>query len=698
MKRKLFFIPLLASFFLLNSCGFSIIFTARITSLTISDANDNYVVGDIFDEQNKLSITAKYSDGKVKNLKYGSEELTVNLSYLSNNVKVNQDSSKPFSIANQYELVLNSNNIKSNALTINVLKEHVYVSNLFLSGDSEMETWQTISLTAHINPSNYTTNVTYSASNPNLVALTKTDSGVDVQAQKAGEVDIIVTSYSAKDVEISASHHIKITGSAQSVSMKQTYNDYVKHNVYNLSATPLTGSPKLLVIPVWLTDSNKYITNATNKENVRKDIESAYFGDEDEIGWYSVSSFYKEESQGRLNLTGVVSSWYECDYSTAQVGNGNFATKDLVVDAVNWFFDNNPSEKRSDYDSDNDNVLDGTILIYAAPDHTQTGFGEETYPNLWAYCFWIQKNLGGIYPNAFFWASYDFMYGSTNARARTGSNYYMGDTRHCTVDSHTYTHEMGHMFGLEDYYDYSGQYSPAGGFSMQDYNIGGHDPYSLLALGWLDAYIPTDSMTLTIRSLTEGHDLILLTPQFNTYLSPFDEYLLLELYTPTVTNRMDSLFEYMSYYPTGSNKAGIRLWHVDARLAVNDGYGTKWSLSNSANVNQNRITTAFKNTYYSDDIDAEYLTVLGSSYYDYDILHLIRNNRYYDYKLSKDTTFNSSDLFYTRDSFDMNRYRNQFVKNGKLDSGIDLEWSFVVDSITTDLFGKTTATITLTRE
>ena len=140
----------------------------------------------------------------------------------------------------------------------------------------------------------------------------------------------------------------------------------------------------------------------------------------------------------------------------------------MVTKAAKWYFDNNSSDSRRNYDKDGDGYLDGVMLIYGAPDYSC--LENDNYSNLWAYCYWVQeeseKNTTNPGSNAFFWASYDFMYSSDKSRTRTGkTNYGGGDTSHCNIDAHTYTHEMGHMFGLEDYYDYSGQFQPAGGFS-----------------------------------------------------------------------------------------------------------------------------------------------------------------------------------------------------------------------------------------
>ena len=53
----------------------------------------------------------------------------------------------------------------------------------------------------------------------------------------------------------------------------------------------------------------------------------------------------------------------------------------------------------------------------------------------------------------------------------------------------------------------------------------------------------------------------------NDYMnSPFDEYLVIELYTPTNLNEFDSKHLLSMGYPKGPNQSGIRIWHVDSRL------------------------------------------------------------------------------------------------------------------------------------
>ena len=480
-----------------------------------------------------------------------------------------------------------------------------------------------------------------------------------------------------------------------------TYKDIALHNT-SISSTPSVGEANLLVIPVWFTNSGSYITTSS-RENVREDIRKAYFGTNNETGWRSVKTYYEEESHGTLTMNGTVSSWYECGKKYSEYGTDNNSvdkTRALVKSATNWYFTQNASESRQTYDKDGDGYLDGVMLIYAAPDQQAAN---SSYDNLWAYCYWIQetsqKNVSNPGVNAFFWASYDFMYGQNKVMSRTGvSGPHNGDTNHCSVDAHTFIHEMGHMYGLDDYYDYSQQYNPAGGFSMQDYNVAGHDPFSSFALGWGKAYIPTESVTINLKPFATSGEMILLTPSFNSYDSPFDEYMLLEFYTPTGLNAFDTTYQYDNRYPKGSQEIGIRLWHVDARLFYynSESYPNPASVTftTKPNIRNHAIYSAFTNTYYKqNDSSNAYLSPLGeanSEYYNFNALQLIRNNPSANYKPSDD--FNTNSLFRMGSSFNMNTFKNQFVKTGKLNKNIDLGFSFTVNNTIAEY-----ATITITK-
>ena len=511
-------------------------------------------------------------------------------------------------------------------------------------------------------------------------------------------------SSSSKSSSSSSSSAQPVTNPISSYKAKYDYMDFMEHNVYPLSSTPCVGSAHLLVIPVWFSDSSSFIASS-KKEHIRDEIRKAYFGTNEETGWRSVKTFYEEESHGALSLSGTVSSWYEVSNSYTYYGSENSSgtkTSSLVKNATNWYFTNNPSDSRKNYDKDGDGYLDGVMLIYGAPDYS--ALNKNNYDNLWAYCYWLQettqKNVNKPGPNVFFWASYDFMYSRGDAYFHTNvasSIYGSGDTQHCSVDAHTYIHEMGHMFGLEDYYDYSNNgYDPAGGFSMQDHNVGGHDPFSAFALGWGEAYAPTSTMTINLKPFTSSGEMILLSNTTTSgSRSPFDEYLLLEFYTPTGLNKFDTDYLYCGSGPQGASASGIRLWHVDARLAwyTNVNPNAAPSITNDPTKSGGTVTMGMSNTYSDGTQYTEgYLSPLGSSYYNYNVLQMIRNNTTLTYKPTTGKGLSNAHLFRTGETFTMSKYSKQFVNSGKLNTNQTLNFSFTVNNISSEY-----ASITVTK-
>jgi len=462
--------------------------------------------------------------------------------------------------------------------------------------------------------------------------------------------------------------------------IEQTYSDYVKNSVYTLSSIPDEGESRILVIPIWLSDSEVAI-DISYRDDVRDDINAAYFGSVDDTGWQSVKSFYETESFGKITMYGTTTDWYETSYSINDVGNSEQLTISLVNSATKWYFNNHPEDPRTNYDLNKDGYLDGVVLIYGAPDYFQEGFNE--YGNLWAYTYWLQgaSSLTSPNPNAFFWASYDFMYGAEKALERTLTEYNHGDTRYCNVDAHTFIHETGHMFGLDDYYDYDSKHSFAGGFSMQDYNVGGHDPFSIMSLGWADPFIPTETGTYVLQSFQTTHQLILLSNSWNEYSSPFDEYVLLELYTAEGLNALDSNHAYRYHYPQGPLTPGIRVWHVNAKLYRY----LKQSLTSDAT--KSGLVLAANNSTESRKI--------YPFYSNFHLLQLIRNNT--DEVKNTSSRLSSKNLFGKGSSFSLNKFDKQFNGTGKMDTGKVFQWSFSVSDIYTDKDGIITSKISITK-
>ena len=515
-----------------------------------------------------------------------------------------------------------------------------------------------------------------------------------VQGIRAGKA--YIKAYAESNKSLFAECEITVVpGQAPIDLIKYTYKNYSSDGQYKINACPSKGNINFLVIPIWFTDSSKYI-NPDKKNNILADINSVFFGTSEDTGWESVSSFYKKESKGRCNINGVVANWYECGNNANFYNktNSSSLSKDPTVNLVKQAVDNyftTTNDSRSNYDSDNDGYLDGVILLFGSADYKQD---TTLNTNLWAYTHWIQDEPlnGSIIPNAFLWASYDFMYDQNTALNRVGTNYANGKCINTKLDTHTYIHETGHLFGLEDYYCYNNLAQPAGCFSMQDLNVGGHDPYSLLSLGWINPFIPTESCTIKLKPFQNTNQVILLTPSWNSFSSAFDEYLLLEFYTPTELNLHDINNKYSNSYTSVKNY-GIRLWHVDARLTYNRYKSDSWVYTENlinhpsqipTGNERSKILTAFTNTYYSTPNNNSYCSQLGQlddKYYRYNLLELIRKTPMSsDYPIG---VFDKSSLYVTGDTFSVNS-NSQFKNSGLLNNNQNLGFTFFVHNVSID--------------
>lgn len=691
-SRVLSFISLLTLGLCLSSCNYINILTHKLKSIIISDATSAYLVGETYLTKCDLTITGTYSNGD--KVTFNKNDVSYNLVYGSS-IK---DVTSPFAQEGTYKLTVSKDGITSNQLSISVFASHQYVTNIQVNSSSTIEknASKDISLTLTVSPNKYTVPISYETSDSSIVSIKRINElSYLIRGLEIGEANLTFKGLKNASSYFETNFHVTVTPN-QKVEIEQTYNDFVKKNYYNTSACPVEGEVNLLVIPIWFSDSSSFIQESY-QDKIRDDINTAFFGSKEQTGWHSVSSFYEEESKGLLHINGKVSEWFTTNISSMDVSDySTNAHNNFIKNTVNWYFDNHTSDSRTNYDSDKDGYLDGVMLIYGAPDYQVYS---QFSSNMWAYCFYAPTNKNPLNPglNVYFWASYDFLYGSNEVSSRTGGGYCNGDTRFCKIDAHTYIHETGHVFGLEDYYDYSDQSSPTAGFSMQDNNVGGHDPFSTMAFGWSNPYIPTSSCEITINDFQSSHDLILLSPNWNSANSPFDEYLLLELYTPTGLNKFDCIHQYDNNYPLGPNSIGIRLWHVDARL-----FTTTNKFLTDVNTSY-YFYTAFNNTYlnYSESEDRgrdsfSFEISRKEDYQRFNQLHLIRSDVTKGY-LSK-ADLSAADLFTVNTSFDMTTYSSQFYKNnGKLNSGLSLGWSFYVKNITNVTGDIYSATIRLTK-
>jgi M6 family metalloprotease-like protein len=328
---------------------------------------------------------------------------------------------------------------------------------------------------------------------------------------------------------------------------------------------PTIGTHKLLVVPVQFANAGMNIFS----DNDVSVLNSAYFGDASSTGWQSLASYYDTSSYGKLTLEGTVIApfTYTMDaYTFEKSGDPNAVgiANAAIVYAKGLGYN------MADYDSNGDGFVDGLELIYktSRPDKGNGG----------ADVWWDFTTITSNTPNVndpvayrYFWSLY---------KSITDS-YYTPN-----IDCHTLIHESGHMMGLNDYYSYNSDEGPAGCVDMMDMNVGDHDAYSKFMYGWVAPKVidgSSSNFTLTLNSFTDTGDCALLrntvTDPWNG--TPYDEYLMLQYYTPTGLNAKDSTgypewSQATSSAGSGSpyghagtyEKAGLQVFHVDNRLAA----------------------------------------------------------------------------------------------------------------------------------
>ena len=133
-------------------------------------------------------------------------------------------------------------------------------------------------------------------------------------------------------------------------------------------------------------------------------------------------------------------------------------------------------------------------------------------------------------------------------------------------------------------------------------------------------------------------------------------------------------------YPTATKNSGIRLWHVDARLLwTRTGEWTPNNVTTNPKETGGAVTLMMSNTYYDNtEYSLNYCSPLGTSYSNFNLLQLIRNDKTATYKPKG--YIKDSDLFFMGDTFSMDAYKKQFVNSNKLNSNKSLGFTFTVNA------------------
>lgn len=316
---------------------------------------------------------------------------------------------------------------------------------------------------------------------------------------------------------------------------------------------PSSGSPKVLVIPVDFIDYGA-------DEDMKSDLQTAFFGTSEQTGWESLSSYYYKSSYGKLDITGTVTDVYHTGKSSKYYsslydesnGTGN-PEYEIIKGALEYFDD---SIDYAQYDSDNDGMIDALYIVYSAPvSYNNEEDGEEKSDFWWAFTYEYYSDeyeyRDGKEADFYMFFGYEFLFETPACK------------KDIALNCETIIHETGHVLGLDDYYDYGSDHEKdnggLGGGDMMDYNVGDHNPFSKMMLGWVDPYVARADCTITLESFGKSGDCVMICKDDE---SPFSEYFIIDYYTPDGLNAFEAgcsgLFSI----------EGVRVYHVNATMST----------------------------------------------------------------------------------------------------------------------------------
>ena len=210
-----------------------------------------------------------------------------------------------------------------------------------------------------------------------------------------------------------------------------------------------------------------------------------------------------------------------------------------------------------EYDYNQDGYIDSIYFVYTAP----VSYGE-SYDECdlwWAYTYEYFTEDYEYYDNVeadyYVFMGYDFLFEELC---------YGDNPVYVNINASTIIHETGHLLGLDDYYDYDSSIGPDGGLGgadMMDSNVGDHNAYSKILLGWINPQVITGTGTIELSSFSlTGEVLIIKKENDNNF---FSEYLIIEFYDQTGLNKVFS--DGYNLY----SENGLKIYHVDADLKTN---------------------------------------------------------------------------------------------------------------------------------
>lgn len=376
---------------------------------------------------------------------------------------------------------------------------------------------------------------------------------------------------------------------------------------------PSVGNPKVLVIPIAFTDYKAEV-------DMKEKLEKAFFGTSAETGWESLQSYYNKSSYGKLKIEGTVLDPYQTNYSSTYYNRkymrGENADYEIIKAALEYY---DPLINYADYDYNKDGYIDSIYFVYTAPVDYKNS--ESLW---WAFTYEYYTDDYEYYDNVeadyYCFMGYDFFF----EMPKSG--------KYLRLNCETVIHETGHLLGIPDYYDYDDSMGPSGGLGggdMMDYNVGDHNPFTKILLGWVSPYICRMSMNIDLRSFASSGDCIMVIPFYEETV--FTEFFLLDYYTPTGLNTLEA--GYCGLFSV----SGLRIYHVNAEKTTNYVYSILDIFANNNSTTEHKLLSLVQVKGSNSIANGEFATdndLLQNGYYMLSSWYS-SNKRRYDINVSK---------------------------------------------------------------
>ncbi|MFA5283198.1 MAG: hypothetical protein WC366_01570 [Bacilli bacterium] len=654
-----------------------------LVSIIATDDN-TYSVGEVYSESNSLVVVAQYQNG-TENIPL--EKCAIAATSFPDLDRV-YSSDQPFEAAGEYSFTITyrrmtstvSVDVSSLVGTSHSLDSFVVVNNKAYSSNTYLKDVADLSLT--LTWSDCTEYINYSSSldsyfNMSLVKSTDLNTNVINNVLEKLTDYILTMTYIHDGASVSAT----CSFSCEKGYVKPETLRYIATDVDKYA--PASGAQKVLVVPVILQNCSDFSFTST----VLNNIDTYYFGAKEDTpsSWNSLKSYFETSSYGKLTITGAIASIYTSPtisktdlygWDSTSMNNLysliesalNSAETDIHGDHINL----------DDYDSDDDGYIDSFHVILNASD------GNSNENCRWPHMAGTGTNPGTkAKPTANVYSSTNLGHVSSSDGARTS------------------IHEQGHIFGLDDYYNYIYDNTDfVGCADMQSFNRFDWNPFSKMTVGWVqNPYVidgTSSSTKIDIRPFANSGDVIIIPANYSSWNgSAYDEYIIVE-YFANVGNNAGVDWTYWNSNCGNLGSGGIRIYHADGRL-----YGYNSSYYDNHIIDNSHPLSNYMNAKFacSNSTGTESRAVYG--YEDYHLLHVIQQgnvNTFADAS-SYYSMLSNEDLFHANDTFSIGSHSgytnygpNFFYNNNKMNSGTTFPYGIKIDSL-----NATGATISITR-